>query len=358
MFHTDLIACVLRKNATVELHPFCMVQAIGKCINLLLNVYNIVRPFIVSARNGSQAQLLARVANGALSADWSECVEWDEAASSKQSINGECGLASACACLEVDARHAASVILIWAECAILAGSLGLAAWHFAMRRRGWISVAHGFGYLDAEMTTSAIKILPRVKEAPSHAAHSFKTMRTTLTEDDGLFSVGDRLYVAGYLLVQLCAVSLVSSVGIFALYFKLDSLVYLFDVPLGRWRARRWLRLVGFANQLAGLVPLEHVKKEAFLRFVFTGEDGELQPTEQSAMDEFLGTLHHSVFRACTPSWRGLNLKGVVATLSINVKDLQAIVISELTPKAERARRRSCASDGCASPARRRRSSL
>ena len=323
-----------------KLHPFRYVQALGKLVNLLLNIHNILRPLIASAfiSNGSQAQLIARVRNGSLAEDWVECVEWDEEQTSSRwgSPGGACGLLSACDCLEVDARHAAGVMLVWAESLMLAGFLSLATWHFASRRHGWVSVAHGFGHLDAAMTTSAIKILPRVKMAPSHAAASFKQMRTTLTEDDGKFSVGDKLYVAGFMLCQLCGVLLVACIGIFALYFKLDSLVYLFNLPLGRWRARRWLRLIGFANQLAGIVPLDTVKREAFLLFVFTGEDGELQPTEQRAMDEFLGALYRSTFQVCAPLG-GLNVRGVIATLSLNVKDLQAICISEQTARVERA---------------------
>ena len=72
------------------------------------------------------------------------------------------------------------------------------------------------------------------------------------------------------------------------------------------------------------------------LSLVFTGEDGELQPSEQRAMDQFLGSLHEAIFSACTPLCRTFNLKAIVATLSMNVKDLQAIVISEQSARAER----------------------
>lgn len=105
----------------------------------------------------------------------------------------------------------------------------------------------------------------------------------------------------------------------------MESLAPIFAVPLWSWQPRQFAAFLGFANQMAGLVPLNQLKKEAFLLFVFTGEDAELQAHELRALLQFKAMLHMKIFRAC----RGSLLNGCTAALTMSPKDLQKIVIRE-----------------------------
>ena len=80
-------------------------------------------------------------------------------------------------------------------------------------------------------TTSVIKVLPQVKEAPARVSESYRLMRARLTEDDGVLSASDRLRIGFFMLFQVSAVLLLACSGLFALYFKMDSLAFLFDIP-------------------------------------------------------------------------------------------------------------------------------
>lgn len=141
-------------------------------------------------------------------------------------------------------------------------------------------------------------------------------------------SASDKLYAFGKLVEHLVVLLVKALVGLCALYLKLDSLEFLVSIPIGRWERKRWLAFAGFANQIAGLVPLDGYRKEVILQFIFTGEDAVLQPTEQHAMEQFNGMVTKHVFAACKGSALPL-VDGLAAALSINAADVQKMVIVE-----------------------------
>jgi len=187
----------------------------------------------------------------------------------------------------------------------------------------WISVSHGFAYLDEAATVSSLKMLPAVKAMPASVVNHLKLQRLHLTEDDGVLSFGDKIWMAMSVLGHILIIVVLAVAGVFGLYLKLNSLAYLNDVRIGRWDKARWLALLGFANQVAGLVPLGKLKKQEILFVIFTGEDAEMQTHEYAAMQEFNGMLYKHVFKCA-----GF-LKGFVSALTISATDIQKMVISE-----------------------------
>ena len=101
------------------------------------------------------------------------------------------------------------------------------------------------------------------------------------------------------------------------------------DVPIGRWGSPRWIAFLGFANQIAGLVPLNHVHKDAILFFIFTGADAQLDIEEEAAMHQFNGQLTRKLFGDFG------TFRGFLLACTFSDKDLQKVVIKETHEKLD-----------------------
>lgn len=101
------------------------------------------------------------------------------------------------------------------------------------------------------------------------------------------------------------------------------------DVPIGRWGSPRWIAFLAFANQIAGLVPLNQVQKETILFFIFTGADAELDVEEEAAMYQFNGQLTRKLYQKFGA------IRGFLLASTFSDKDLQKVVIRETHEKFE-----------------------
>ena len=98
-----------------------------------------------------------------------------------------------------------------------------------------------------------------------HVNRVSSSCQNRLTADDGDFDLRDQLYLGAMLLSTVVAMVVVSFAGIIALHLKLVGLKATLDIPIGRWGLPRWLAFLGFANQIAGLVPLAKVVRTTIL---------------------------------------------------------------------------------------------
>jgi len=236
---------------------------------------------------------------------------------------------------EEDMRVFFQAGLVWWELGMLAAALGAAVSGLSRLARAsvdgdspeelhhWIAVSDGFQWLSEAMTVSAMRLLPFVKARLPVAVRNYKLFRVQLKEDDGVLSIGDRLCADAVLLAEIMKIVMHAALGCFALYLKLDAAHPHFNVSCMRWGRDSWLYFFGVANQVAGLVPLAKLQKEAFLTFVFSGEDAEMQEQELRAMREFMGTLYQHIFKAFP------GVPGFAASLTITASDLQKIVVCE-----------------------------
>ena len=101
------------------------------------------------------------------------------------------------------------------------------------------------------------------------------------------------------------------------------------DVPIGRWGSRRWIAFLAFANQIAGLVPLNQIQKETILFFIFTGADAQLDHEEEAAMHQFNGQLTRKLFGEFG------TVRGFLISSIFSDKDLQKVVIRETHEKLD-----------------------
>ncbi len=322
-------------------------------------------------------------APGATSAWSSSNVFWSRGGAAPG--GGTCASStSACDCVQADVEALCECGLVWTEFLMLAATLAACARHLypsarhalLSKWRGsaaraphgasdelgrWVQVGHSVACLETCGSVSAMRILPLVKEAPAGAVARYKILRAKLTEDDGILSLTDKFWASLYLIYSLGGVLLVALAGVVALYLKLDAAANtMFDRPLSHWGSGRWVAFLGLANQIASLVPLYIIRKkvarairpsrlralaalaalaptltptlpyptaQAFLHFVFTGEDAEMSSREERAQHEFLGELCKHSFRCATGTLA--TLRGAAAVLSIDAIDLQRIVISE-----------------------------
>eukprot|EP01062_Namystynia_karyoxenos_P015170 TRINITY_DN15509_c0_g1_i1.p1 TRINITY_DN15509_c0_g1~~TRINITY_DN15509_c0_g1_i1.p1 ORF type:complete len:456 (+),score=134.39 TRINITY_DN15509_c0_g1_i1:137-1369(+) len=304
------------------------VTSLGMLAGVALNTTTILQQYIHFCPD--PLQLAGRWGNGTHFSDSRDC-NWNVSVSN----NGTFVPSQSCARLEYDQRALMLIAVYGGELIMLLGALLVGLMSICSLRTArtdvstfdglskWDSVAYGFEMVEFAATCSAIKALPGMKTLPQRAARNYKFKINQLTVDDGNLSRSEQMYAVCLLLSYIVFGLLFVIVGIIALLVKIESLVYLFDTPVTRWEQPRWIAFVGFANQVAGLVPVSRVQKEAFLFFIFTGEDAELQIHEYTAMREFNATLHQHIFRIFG-TWRGC-----IAGLTISSDDLQRVVITE-----------------------------
>jgi len=196
----------------------------------------------------------------------------------------------------------------------------------------WRWVARGFDWLELVPSVSTLKILPQVKNLPNDAISKYKLKKKILTEDDGVYSRTDRVHAISYLLLLFVQIVLVTVGGIFALHLKMESLVFLSHQPIGLWGRDQWLPFIGFVNQIAGIVPFGQLRKHTIMFFIFTGEDAEMSPKEQDAMEEFNAYLVKHIFKyfgeTCGKTC-GKNIAFVVLLGGLSSVDLQKMLITE-----------------------------
>jgi hypothetical protein len=95
------------------------------------------------------------------------------------------------------------------------------------------------------------------------------------------------------------------------------------DIPIGRWGGSRWISFLGFANQIAGLVPFAQLQKDTILFFIFTGADAQLDIEEEMAMRQFSGQLTRKLYHGFG------HVRGFLISSTFSDKDLQKVVITE-----------------------------
>jgi len=298
-----------------------MLRAIGFAIGAILNIANIAMQFVRSIP--AQRELAERTRNGDAASDYLACFSASEIAKNP------------CSRTNSDLHTLFVTILVWIEGVMILIAISASCWGFstwfsccedddANKAKKWISIASGFDWLSVIPSTSTLKVLPRVRSMPMEAIKQTRLKQRKLLEDDGIFSCTDRLQAWGYMLMLFLRIFIVTPCGMFALHLKMESLTSLYDIPILHWDRRCWIPFVGFVNQISGLVPVPDVKKEALLFFLFTGEDAEMQPSEEDAMAEFKGILYMRIFNACNSG-----LGGLVACLSLSSEDVQKIVLKE-----------------------------
>jgi len=112
-----------------------------------------------------------------------------------------------------------------------------------------------------------------------------------------------------------------------ALYLKLMAITHLLEEEFIFWNRGEWLAFVGFTFQLANLVKLKKERRDAFLFFVFTGEDAKMQDQEREALEEFRALTLKKLFHKLGAA------RGFVMALTITSDDLQRIVLTENSRK-------------------------
>eukprot|EP00747_Dinoflagellata_sp_TGD_P083558 gnl/TRDRNA2_/TRDRNA2_162168_c0_seq4.p1 gnl/TRDRNA2_/TRDRNA2_162168_c0~~gnl/TRDRNA2_/TRDRNA2_162168_c0_seq4.p1 ORF type:complete len:240 (-),score=49.93 gnl/TRDRNA2_/TRDRNA2_162168_c0_seq4:299-1018(-) len=189
----------------------------------------------------------------------------------------------------------------------------------------WIKIGEGFTALQQAATVSAMKALPTVKTRPTEAIKEWTFYFQTMAEEGTPKPFGVKLAATLY---EIISQSMWAVASIFALYVKIDSLSPLFAMPLGQWSRSEWLTFIGFANQVVSLVPMATLKRDAFLFFIFTGEDADMQEHEHRACQEFIGMLHKHIFKDFGA------LGGWVVSLTVDVTELQKATLQEMRPRS------------------------
>lgn len=307
-------------------------SALATLVFIALNAFNLSNGLRRSL--APQVRLAARARDGTLAADSWAC---SREAAPDFWLKASARDAAACERLGVDARAGITALLVWTEALMLFVTLAAVLAELSVLSRArtdgqwssgrWQSVSRGFESLTSLATLSALRVLPRLKTAPAEAFQKYKVRRQhrVAARPDGRLRARDTLSTLVWAAGSFAWLVLLTVAGLSALYLKMETLLPVFERPAWRWNGRQWLAFVGFANQIANLTPIARLRKEAFLFFVFTGEDAELQATEAVAMGQFKAMLHMKIFQACA----GSGLDAFAAALTITSADLQKIVIKE-----------------------------
>jgi Ca2+-binding EF-hand superfamily protein len=270
----------------------------------LLNAVNIIKGF---TRNlPKQSDLMNGLRDGSLAATRNACgASMAVAGSSTQSsVTNDHHVTDDCTKYEEKLESVYVTVLVAAELALVIVYVGCFVFNFApivcartdarsVANQGrWTRIADSFEWLGAVSSASALKILPRVKDTPGRLVAQFKIQvwapptyqpcallpppppppllcwccchvqvpmflqKARLTQDDGEFDATDKLYLFGAIVSSLFTMVVMAFAGIIALHLKLLKLKTTLDIPIGHWGASRWIAFLGFANQIAGLVPL------------------------------------------------------------------------------------------------------
>jgi hypothetical protein len=283
----------------------------------------------------TQLRVVARIRSGVFLQEYFRMARGDCVLSTPSSAE-QFEHRSPCHDAEVDMQHSLLLVLVWSELVMVMAVACFSIWGLSALWRAradivsgpnslrWRWVALGFDWLEQIPSVSALKILPQVKSLPNDAISKYKLKKKKLTEDDGLYSLSDRVQAISYLLLLFVQIVLVTTGGIFALHLKMESLAFLSHQPIGLWGRAQWLPFIGFVNQIAGIVPFGQVRKHTIMFFIFTGEDAEMSPKEHTAMEEFNAMLCKHIFKYC-----GNTLAFVILLGGVSSIDLQKILITE-----------------------------
>lgn len=233
-----------------------------------------------------------------------------------------------CSAFERSLQDLAKCCLVYVEVVLLAhafflGIAGIRKLPRAATEKDWMRVGQGFCSLQRCTSISALRLLPLIRTRPGEIVQRLKLYKAMQEQRS---SKRWKLYlpaVAAFLFLELLKGLVFILVGAIALHAKVEAVSFVLDVPMLRWGSGRCLAFAGFVNQVAGLVPVSQLKKDAFLFFIFTGEDAEMQPGEHAAMKEFHGMLFKRLFSSL--GW----VRGVVAAFSLESSDFQKIVLCE-----------------------------
>eukprot|EP00747_Dinoflagellata_sp_TGD_P083555 gnl/TRDRNA2_/TRDRNA2_162168_c0_seq1.p1 gnl/TRDRNA2_/TRDRNA2_162168_c0~~gnl/TRDRNA2_/TRDRNA2_162168_c0_seq1.p1 ORF type:complete len:402 (-),score=67.46 gnl/TRDRNA2_/TRDRNA2_162168_c0_seq1:299-1468(-) len=311
IFHSDVLPKVFsgQPQPPFKLPLMRYVSATLALVFVALNVNGIVSPFVASIPD--QLVIIEEIRNGTLV------------------LRGQHK--------EADVDIVFNTILVWAEMWMLGQALLLATVSLCHKRYArtdisspenaahWIKIGEGFSALQEAATISAMKALPTVKTRPAEAIKEWTFYFQTMAEEGTPKPFGVKLAATLY---EIISQSMWAVASIFALYLKIDSLSPLFGMPLGQWSRSEWLTFIGFANQVVTLTPMARIKKDAFLFFVFTGEDADMQEHEHRACQEFIGMLHKHIFKDFGA------LGGWVVSLTVDVTELQKATLQEMRPRS------------------------
>ena len=301
------------------------VGTVGFVAGIVLNTVNIIKAF---TRNlPRQRALMQGMQDGSLLTRRAECL-----AAGFDAVDAA---SSRCTQYEESLDQGFVTVLVVAELGLLLLHVVCFLTHFAAIRGArtdiaslansvkWIQVAESFEWLGGIGSASALKILPQIKRTPAQLKAKYTMEKERLTEDDGEFDTGDKLYLGCMMVGSILAMVVVSFAGIIALHLKLVGLKATLDIPIGRWGWPRWIAFLGFANQIAGLVPIANVEKARLLYFIFTGVDAEMSNEEKSAMHQFNGQLVKKFFHEFG------SVRGFLVANTFNDNDLQKCVLME-----------------------------
>jgi len=306
-------------------------RAVGVVAGAALNMGNIFVQFGRSVP--TQLQVAARIRAGLFLQEFWRMANGDCVSTKPSLVEHN---RTICHDFEVDMQNSLLLVLVWSELVMVMAVACLSFWGLSAlwsartdvvsgpNSSRWRWVARGFDWLELIPSVSTMKILPQVKNLPNDAISKYKLKKKKLTEDDGEYSTADRAIAISYLLLLFGQIVLVTIGGIFALHLKMESLAFLSHQPIGRWGRDRWLPFIGFANQIAGIVPFGQLRKHTIMFFVFTGEDAEMSPKEHTAMEEFNAMLCKHIFKYC-----GNTLAFIILLGGLSNVDLQKILITE-----------------------------